>query len=110
MIGILAAFAVRPWPDGDVSKTWPRRCHYEIVRPSDTSSQAWIVFLDLQRRMTPSEKFRRTLEFSDAIRRAAKQGLRQRYPNASERELLLKLAQTMLGSELVRKVYGESSD
>jgi hypothetical protein len=60
--------------------------------------------------MAPSQKFRRTLQFSDAIRHAAKQGLRQRHPNASERELFLKLAQTMLGSELVRKVYGESSD
>jgi hypothetical protein len=60
--------------------------------------------------MAPSEKFLRTLQSSDAIRHAAKQGLRQRYPGAGERELFLKLAQTMLGAELARRVYGESSD
>ena len=66
--------------------------------------------MDLQRRMAPPEKLRCTLQFSDATWRAANEGSRQRHPHAGERELFLKLAQTMLGSEVVRKVYGESSD
>ncbi len=75
--------------------------------PRDTSPEAWKVFLDLQRKMTPSEKLRKTLEFSDSIRNLAKAGMRQRYPNADEREILLRVAQITLGRELFRKVCGD---
>lgn len=60
--------------------------------------------------MSPSEKLRRTLEYSDSIRHAAEQGLRQRYPGASERELFLMMARMTLGAKLFDKVYGEAPD
>jgi len=80
------------------------------VRPRDTSPEAWEVFIELQRRMSPSEKLRRTLEYSDSIRHAALQGLRQRYPEAGERQLFLMMARMTLGAELFRKVYGDALD
>jgi hypothetical protein len=43
--------------------------------PADTSPEAWKVFLDLQRKMSPSEKLRRTLEYSDMIRKFAEAGI-----------------------------------
>jgi hypothetical protein len=36
-------------------------------------------------------------------------GLRSRFPQASEAELRFKLAVLLLGEELARKVYGETS-
>jgi hypothetical protein len=75
--------------------------------PADTSPEAWKVFLDLQRKMSPSEKLRRTLEWSDMIRKFAEAGMRQRYPNADAREIFLRMARQNLGPELFRKVYGD---
>ena len=57
--------------------------------------------------MTPSEKLRRTMEFSGIIRKFAEAGMRRRYPNAGERELFLRMARQNLGRELFRKVYGD---
>jgi hypothetical protein len=74
--------------------------------PRDTSPEAWRVFLDLQRKMTPSEKLHRTLEYSDSIRRLAVAGVRQRYPNADEPEVFLRTARSILGDELFRRAYG----
>ncbi len=65
------------------------------------------MFLDLQRKMTPSEKLRRTLEYSDMIRKFAEAGMRRRYPDAGARELFLRTARQNLGRELFRKVYGD---
>jgi hypothetical protein len=75
--------------------------------PADTSPEAWKVLLDLLRKMPPSEKLQRTLEWSDLIRRFAEAGMRQRYPDADEREIFLRMARQNLGPELFRKVYGD---
>ena len=72
--------------------------------PRDTSPEAWKVYLDLQRRMTPGEKLRRTLEYSTWIRQFAASGVRRRFPNADEREVFLRTAELVLGQELFRKV------
>jgi hypothetical protein len=77
--------------------------------PSDTTPEAWQVFLDLQRRMPPAEKLRRALELSDGLRRAAEAGLRERYPKAGDREIFLRLAHLTLGQELFEKAYGKAA-
>jgi len=41
------------------------------------------------------------------LRAFAKAGMRERHPNADERELFLRTARQSLGPELFRKVYGE---
>jgi hypothetical protein len=74
--------------------------------PADTSPEVWKVFLDLQRKMPPSEKLQRTLEWSDMIRKFAEAGMRQRYPNADEAEIRLRFARMTLGQELFRKAFG----
>jgi len=40
------------------------------------------------------------------VRRFGEAGLRQRYPNASDREIFLRAAHLNLGAELYNKVYG----
>ena len=86
------------------------RCtgYNEIVRPADTSPEAWKVFTDLQRRKSPSEKLQHTLEWSSIVRQFAEAGLRQRYPKADEREILLRYARRTLGRELFVKAYGDA--
>jgi hypothetical protein len=76
------------------------------MRPRDTSPEAWKVLMDLMRKMSPEEKLHRTFEFSALVRGFAEAGLRQKYPNASDREIFLRLARRNLGADLYGKVYG----
>ena len=76
------------------------------MRPADTSPEAWKVYLDLLRKMTPGEKLRRALQYSGFIRALGEGGLRERFPHATEREIFLRGARQRLGRELFHKVYG----
>ena len=78
------------------------------MRPEDTSPEAWKVLLDLYRKMSPDEKLQRTIEMSDFLRSLSEAGVRADYPEASEREVFLRVAQRFLGKELFEKVYGEA--
>jgi hypothetical protein len=77
------------------------------MRPRDTSPEAWEVFLDLHRRMSPSEKLQRAFEYSNSVRSLAEGVLRHRYPKANDREIFLRAARQRLGTELFRKAYGD---
>jgi len=79
------------------------------MRPLDTSPEAWAVFLDIQRRMTPGEKIARVFELSALVKAMAVAGLRQRYPEASEEEIRMRAIRQRLGNELFEKVYGDSA-
>jgi exoribonuclease R len=76
--------------------------------PADTSPEAWKVFLEIQRRMTPGEKFQRALEWSEVIRRFVEADLRGRHPEADDHEILLRYARRTLGQELFRSAYGDA--
>ena len=78
------------------------------MRPEDTTPEAWTFFLDLHRRMTAEEKLARCLEWSEVTRRFAEAGLRERYPGADDREILLRFARLTLGPDLFRRAYGEA--
>jgi hypothetical protein len=69
--------------------------------------EAWKVFIDIQRRMSPGEKISRAYEYSDNLRRMNAAVIRQRYPGASEHEVFLRVTRNVLGAELFRKVYGD---
>ena len=51
---------------------------------------------------------RRSLELSEIVRRFAEAGIRQMHPEASDREIFLRMAEQSLGHDLYHKVYGES--
>ena len=76
------------------------------MRPRDASPEAWRVWLDLVRKMPPGERLARALELSETARLASEAGLRQQYPQASVREIFLRLAQRSLGGDLFARVYG----
>jgi len=75
--------------------------------PSDTSPEAWRVVLDGIRRMTPEERIRRAFELSEMVRSLTEAGLRQRFPQAGDHEIFLRMARLTLGEELFRRAYGE---
>ena len=78
------------------------------MRPADTTPEAWRVYLELQRRMSPEEKIQRMFEMSRLMRSLAESGLRQAYPEADDREIFLRAARQRLGPELFHKVYGRA--
>jgi len=77
------------------------------MRPADTSPEAWQVWLELVRKMTPAERLQRALEYSAFVRNLAESTLRREYPNASGREVFLRAARQRLGPELFSRVYGD---
>jgi len=76
--------------------------------PADTSPEVWELVLDLQRKMSPSQRLQYALEWSEVVRQFQLAGVRRRYPDADEREIFLRAARINLGDELFQKVYGEA--
>ena len=75
--------------------------------PRDTSPEAWKIYLDIQRRMSPSEKIRQIFERSEMMRRMSEAVLRRNYPHADEREIFLRRVRSELGPDLFLRVYGD---
>jgi hypothetical protein len=80
------------------------------MRPRDTSPEAWKVLMDLIRAMPPEVRLQRCIQLSDSICRAGEAGLREKFPQADEREIFLRAARQKLGPELFRTVYGDVLD
>ena len=76
------------------------------MRPADTSPEAWKVYLELQRKLTPSEKLQRAISYSNFVRLLAEATLRADRPQANEREIFLRSARQRLDRELFHCVYG----
>ena len=77
--------------------------------PSDTSPEAWEVFLDIQRRTSPGEKLARVFGLSEEARILAKDILRRKHPEAGGHEILLRYARTTLGDDLFGGLMGTCS-
>ncbi len=76
----------------------------------DTSPEAEQVLLDLLRQAPPWRKLEMVAELNAAVRQLMLEGLRERYPGASEAELKRRLADLLLGPELAATVYGPLKD
>ncbi len=76
------------------------------MRLSDTSPEAERVLLDLLRQASPERKLRMVGEMNAMVLSLALEGLRSRYPDASDAELRRRLADLWLGEELALEVYG----
>ena len=66
----------------------------------DTSPEAKQVLIDLYRKMPPGEKFRRVFDAYETGKLLAMAGLRQRYPEASEKKIWYLWAKQHLGDDL----------
>lgn len=75
----------------------------------DTHPKMEALQIQLWRQASPTRKMNMLAQLNASARMLALTGLRQRFPQASEAELRRKLADLLLGEELARKVYGETS-
>jgi hypothetical protein len=80
------------------------------MRPADTSPEAWKKYSDLLRQMTPEQKLQRAFVLSARLRERTAAALRQRYPNAGDREVFLRTAASHFGRDLFKAVYGKELD
>ncbi len=76
---------------------------------SDTHPKMEALQIQLWRQASPTRKMNMLAQLNSSARMLALAGLHSQYPQASEPELRRKLAGLLLGEELARKVYGESS-
>ena len=73
---------------------------------ADTDPKTLEVWLDLQRRMSAGEKVSAVFEATNFVMRAQEAGVRERYPDANDREVFLRGAALRLGRDLMISVYG----
>src|SRR6266498_2357291 len=78
---------------------------YDVLVPgsrdwfADTDPRALKAWLDLIRKMSPSEKFARVFELTDFVLACTRAGVRSMYPEAGEREIFLRAAARRLDRE-----------
>jgi len=75
----------------------------------DTSVDAERLQIEAWRRMSPLEKAEIVSQATSDTLTLALSGIRQRHPDASERECFIRLAALRLGPTLVREVYPDAS-
>ena len=80
------------------------------TRWSDTTPEAMKVFVELHRRMPVAQKLQMVFEISKMVLGLSAGGVRQRYPQASEREIFLRTAALHLPRELMIRAYGWHPD
>lgn len=78
--------------------------------PDDTSAEARAVQVAIYRRLSPEQKLRIAFDLNRLARDVARAGLRERHPQADEREIFMRLLVLELGPELVRQAYGWQAD
>ena len=81
-----------------------------VMGKTDTSKDSRAIVSEIYRGMPVTEKVRLIFDAYETGKKLAIAGLRQRYPDASERRIWYLWAKQHLGDELFRKVYGEVRD
>jgi hypothetical protein len=77
---------------------------------SDTHPDALRVYLKIHSRMPPERKLGQVAEMYDAITALQTSEVRRLYPEATNREVFLRVTARRLGPELMKKVYGWQPD
>ena len=72
----------------------------------DTPPEIRKVMVEGYRRMSPAEKAKRMVQLTRGVQQMALMGLRDRHPDASPRELRLRLAALWIDPETMRKAFG----
>lgn len=73
---------------------------------SDTDPKALKVFIECQRALAPEEKIRKVFQLNRLLRGLAEASERQLHPEASDREIFLRVAARRLDRETMKQVYG----
>ena len=73
---------------------------------TDTDPRVMEVWLDLQRRMPPGDKLKAVFDASEFVLSMYEAGVRLDHPDASDREVLLRVAARHLSRDLMIRAYG----
>lgn len=73
---------------------------------SGTDPKAFAKIVEIQRSLSTDQKLRTVLEASELVLRFYEMGVRHQYPDASDREVLVRVAARHLDRETVIKAYG----
>jgi hypothetical protein len=73
--------------------------------PEDTTPEAFRIQCDIFRKMTPTERLRRTFDLIDFAERLSAAGIRERHPEYSNEQVRMALIRMRLGDELFKQVY-----
>lgn len=76
------------------------------TQSEDTSYEAECIYFDRLRRMSEGRRLLLTFEAIEAARALALAGLRARFPEASEREIRLRLAAQTIDRATMIKAFG----
>lgn len=76
----------------------------------DTSAAARAHMVELLRRATPAQKLAKLLGFGRAVNELALAELRRRYPDATPRELELRLASRSIDRQTMIRAFGWDPD
>jgi hypothetical protein len=77
---------------------------------ADTTPEALVVFYELQRQRTPSQKLNDVFELTAWMFANAEAGVRLRYPGISDREVFLRAASLRIPRDLMIAAYGWDPD
>jgi hypothetical protein len=75
------------------------------MRPFDTSQQAHEIQVRLYRAMAPEQRSELALRMSDDVRRIAAEGIKQRHPDYSDRDVRRALVGLLYGSDAATKIW-----
>jgi len=73
---------------------------------SDTDPRAEAVMLDILRRMTPVQRLRRSFALRQRVLTIARSRILRDHPQATAREIRLRLASLWLDADTMLRVYG----
>jgi hypothetical protein len=77
-----------------------------VVGPDDTNPAAEAILVEGYRKMSPSEKLERVRALTRAVQELALLDIRQRHPDADEREQAMRLASRWIEPELMLRAFG----
>ncbi len=72
----------------------------------DTDPRQRERYFELLRRMSPAERLRKAADLTQAVRWMAEVGIRQRFPQADETEVRVRLAERLYGREVALRLFG----
>jgi hypothetical protein len=73
---------------------------------SDTPPEVERMMIELWRKMAPERKLQKVFSIGSSLNEVVRADLRRRYPDATPRELELRLAARSYGRELMIKAFG----
>jgi hypothetical protein len=79
-------------------------------RPADTTPRAWEAYIALIREIDPVEKLELTFQACANLRAWAEAGVRFRYPQASDREVQLRVAALSMDRRVFMRAFGWDPD